>query len=97
MSSSEDKNNDVLNMVPNCLSDEIDANAFAHQEREHERNSVEQRFTELDSEIFEMTTLVTKVLQRDSPGPREENGLNAITTLLPSRFDKGVCLSLNPS
>ena len=77
MSSLNDSNDDILDMFPYRLENEIIVEAFALQEKEHERVRNEQRWSDMNRQIMELTSPVRIIAERGTSHRREGNDVLA--------------------
>ena len=67
---------------------ELDSDKLLNQQRNAERDMIDQRFFEMKKQIGELTNMVLALTQQISSNPREGNGLNRATTNANGRSDR---------
>ena len=90
MSSFNDSNDEIPEVFPNRLENEINIEAFALQEREHERVRTEHRLNEMNRQIMELTSLVRSIADQNTSQRREGNDVMATTSLPVTRSNNQV-------
>ena len=78
-------------MFPNRLENEIIAEAFTLQEREHERSRTEQVVNDMNRQIIMLTSLVITIVQRETSNPREGNDALATSSISTILSDRTIC------
>ena len=87
MSSFNDSNDEIPEVFPNRLENEINMEAFALQEREHERVRTEHRLNEMNRQIMELTSLVRSIAEQNTSQRREGNDVMPTASLPATRSD----------